>query len=273
MRALIAVLAAGVLAACSRVIPAKPPMWRVTGGRATAWLLGSMHVLPDHVDWQDGVVARAIADADTLVLESNPEATSDFNAIAKTTGMQPLARRLSSDQREALRRAIARAGLSENALDGYKDWSAAVMLGAGDAAHAGASPQRGVDAQLWQRFARHRRATLALERVGAQLRVLDALPPALQHLMLEEAVSGAPYDSVLRAWSNGDVAALDRSTGAQNLRAFLVVSPNRRWSAWIARRMAHPGTLLIALGAGHFVGTESIVAMLASRGFNVARVQ
>jgi uncharacterized protein YbaP (TraB family) len=273
LRALIVALAAAALASCSLSTPAKPSMWRVSDGDTTVWLLGSMHLLPSGTDWRGDAVDGAIADADALVLESDPQAKGDFESVAKAPGLTPLAERLGPDKQDALRKAIARTGQPGDAFDGYKDWAAAVMLGTGDALDAGATTKNGVDAQLWADFKRRKRGTIALEEPGAQLHALDILPPELQHLMLEDAIAGPGYDSVLGAWSDGDVAALDKATGPKNLRAFLVVAPNKRWSDWIAKRMAQPGKLLVAVGAGHLVGKDSIVEMLTARGFNVVRVQ
>ncbi len=272
-RLLIVMLTAAALASCSVSTPAKPPMWRVSDGDTTVYLLGSMHLLPSGTDWRDEAVNAAIADADTLVLESDPQAKTDFAAVARAPGLKPLAERLGPDKQNALMKAIARTGQPESAFDDYKDWAAAVMLGTGDALEAGATAKRGVDAVLWTDFKRRKRTTIALEQPGAQLQALDILPPELQHLMLEDAITGPGYDSTLGAWSDGDVAALDKATGPKTLRAFLVLAPNKRWSGWIAKRMAQPGKLLVAVGAGHLVGEQSIVEMLTAKGFKVERVQ
>ena len=271
-RALIAVALAGLLAACSLASePATPPMWKVSDGDTTVWLLGSMHLLPPGTDWRDAAVDRAIGDADTLVLESDPDATSDFDALAKAPGLPPLAERVSPDRREALDKAIARTGQPADAFDGYKDWAAAVMLDTGDAIDAGATAKDGVDATLWDAF--RGKTRVALEAPGAQVRALDILPPQLQSRMLDEALDGPRYESVLDAWSRGDLVALDQASASKELRPFLVTAANRRWADWIAARMGQKGKLLVAVGAGHLVGQDSIADLLAAKGLKVERVQ
>ena len=41
---------------------------------------------------------------------------------------------------------------------------------------------------------------------------------------------------------------------------------NGRWADWIAARMQTPGTVFVAVGAGHLVGKDSLLVRLAERG-------
>ena len=273
VRALVAsVVGALGLTACSLASePAKPPLWKVSDGDTTVWLLGSMHLLPRGADWRGGVVGQAIDGADTLVLESDPTDTKDFDAIAKDPALPPLAKRVDAGRGDALDKAIARTGKPADAFDTYKDWAAAVMLGVGDAQDAGATGQDGVDAVLWSAFRGKRRVTL--EAPGVQVRALDLLPAQLQHRMLDEALDGPRYEQVLGAWRDGDLAALDKAGPSKELRPFLVTAANRRWADWIARRMGQQGKVLVAVGAGHLAGKDSIVDLLTAKGFKVERVQ
>ena len=48
---------------------------------------------------------------------------------------------------------------------------------------------------------------------------------------------------------------------------------NERWAEWVARRLETPGTVFVAVGAGHLAGEVSVQAMLAERGLATERVQ
>lgn len=270
-RALMLIMLAGALTACPLARePAKAPLWRVSDGDTTIWLMGSIHLLPPRIDWRTDAVDRAM-DSDTLVLESDPNATGDFDAIGKAPGLPPLAKRVGADRQEALARAIERTGQPGDAFDGYKDWAAAVMLATGDALDSRASTKNGIDAQLWANFKGRQR--MALEKPGDQLRALDILPPQLQARMLDETLDGADYDTTYEAWATGDLAAIDKVGPSKELRPFLVTSANRRWADWIATRMGQPGKVLVAVGAGHLAGKESIPDLLKAKGLKVERVQ
>jgi uncharacterized protein YbaP (TraB family) len=83
---------------------------------------------------------------------------------------------------------------------------------------------------------------------------------------------------MLDAWSRGDVAGIAASfntdeTMTPELRRVLLTGRNARWTDWIERRLARPGTVFIAVGAGHLAGEGSVIADLAARGLRAERVQ
>lgn len=271
LRALMLVALAGALTACPMARePAKAPLWRISDGDTTIWLMGSIHLLPPRIDWRTDAIDRAMG-ADELVLETDPTATGDFDAIGKAPGLPPLAKRIGADRQDALARAIERTGQPGDAFDGYKDWAAAVMLATGDALNSRASAKNGIDAQLWGKFKDRQR--VALEKPGDQLRALDILPPQLQARMLDETLDGADYDTTYEAWATGDLAAIDKAGPSKELRPFLVTTANRRWADWIAARMATKGKVLVAVGAGHLAGKDAIPELLKAKGLKVERVQ
>ncbi len=88
----------------------------------------------------------------------------------------------------------------------------------------------------------------------------------------------ADYRQLLDAWTGGDPAAIERAyndafADAPALRMALVEQRNRAWADELTRRAAGPGTMFIAVGAGHLVGPAGLPALLSARGFRVARVQ
>jgi len=264
-----------------RPAPARPALFLVRDADTRIWLFGTIHALPPSVDWETPAVTRAIASSDQLVTEiakPNPAVISAlFVKLARRGGLPPIAARLPADHRDALDHAIANAGESAATLDRLETWAAAVTIDSGRARAAGATPADGVETVLAARFAGkpHR----AFESAGSQLRFFDTLSERDQRLLLARTVEDSSgYPALLAAWSAANVAALARSNdrlfaGAPGLEAALLTNRNARWSRWIAQRMKQPGTIMIAVGAGHLVGPKSLVAMLRAGGLSVTRVQ
>ena len=51
-----------------------------------------------------------------------------------------------------------------------------------------------------------------------------------------------------------------------------VARRNARWADWVSARMAQPGTVFVAVGAGHLAGKGSVQALLGEKGLKVERV-
>jgi uncharacterized protein YbaP (TraB family) len=57
------------------------------------------------------------------------------------------------------------------------------------------------------------------------------------------------------------------------LRDVLIRKRNIAWADWLAKRLEQPGQLLVAVGAGHLAGPDSVQKQLAKRGIKVTRVE
>ncbi len=47
---------------------------------------------------------------------------------------------------------------------------------------------------------------------------------------------------------------------------------NAQWAQWIAGRLDRPGTVFVAVGAGHLVGSDSLQVQLSQLGIKSARI-
>lgn len=263
---------------------AYPALWRVADADTTIWLFGTIHALPPGVDWQPPAVARAIAAADTLILEvppADPEAArAQFVALAEQPGLPPIAARVSSGERATLARGMAAAGQSAADLDGLKTWAAALTITAGAGHAEQASAAEGVEPVLTRRFAG--KAIGALETRDGQLRLFDRLPDAAQRVLLVQAAIDAQdaargYAHLFKAWVAGDEAGLAATVAPLRrdpaIGKALLTDRNARWADVITRRMARPGRVFVAVGAGHLVGAGSVVELLRKHGLRVERVE
>jgi uncharacterized protein YbaP (TraB family) len=52
----------------------------------------------------------------------------------------------------------------------------------------------------------------------------------------------------------------------------LFTERNAHWADWIAARMQTPGTVFVAVGAGHLAGKDSVLVRLAQLGIESRRV-
>ncbi len=279
-------LAALVLAGCARPAEVRPALWLVEGpGGQKAWLFGTIHALPQPVDWRSPAIEQALAGSDRLVLEvariDDDAATARvFAGLAQSPGLPPLEQRLASDERDDLAEALSADGFKPGALDGYETWAAALLLQQA-ATKAGASDSaNGIDRALLREYAK---PVEEFEGAAAQLAIFDRLPETAQRALLSAALTdpkaaASELERMAAAWAKADLALIDRETNDEFLsdpvlREALLTGRNRAWELRLTamlRAGAHP---FVAVGTAHLVGKDGLPAMLAAHGYKVTRLQ
>ena len=82
---------------------------------------------------------------------------------------------------------------------------------------------------------------------------------------------------MVEAWKRGDAATLARMMNEEEddpvLLERLLTNRNKAWAEWIDKRLDRPGTVFLAVGAGHLAGAGSVQDQLASKGIATNRVQ
>jgi uncharacterized protein YbaP (TraB family) len=141
----------------------------------------------------------------------------------------------------------------------------------------------GVEAVLRGNFTTAGKPIGELETNVQQFSFFDQLPEKAQVALLEGAIDDSKaadqeFTGMLGAWSKGDVKAIARTfdrdlAASPELAQALIHQRNANWKAWIEQRMTKPGAIMIAVGAGHLAGRDSVIAMLERDGFRVRRVQ
>ena len=114
-----------------------------------------------------------------------------------------------------------------------------------------------------------------------QIALFDSMPQDAQLSFLDETVEALPkakttLDEMVAEWIEGDADQLAALMNAELtdpvLRDRLLTSRNANWAGWIENRLAQPGTVFIAVGAGHLAGVGSVQDQLRKRGVKVRRV-
>ncbi|MCW0199548.1 TraB/GumN family protein [Sphingopyxis sp.] len=285
-RRLAAALLPLLLTACQAkpAVEARPAMWLVADDDTRIYMLGTMHALPAGTDWDAGKVAAAIGQADTLMLELSPQQLAEAGAVFRDLAPReaPLAigARLPAKALAGYRALEADEPFGGDGLD---DWAVLVLMGQRVAQHADLSPADGVEAGLTAAFRRAGKPIHGLESAKAQLMLFERLDPATQRALLVRAAANIDHAeqdarAMAAAWSRGDAAALAKIVNEDvdavpAARKALLTDRNRRWTAWVERRLDQPGTVLMAVGAGHLVGDDGVPTMLAAAGYKVVRVQ
>ena len=267
---------------------ADPAMFVVHDTDTTIYLFGTFHALDGKSDWFNDEVKAAFDASGELVMEAVlPESFASLQPLIARYAIDPQGRTLPSrlDARtyRALQEALAGAGLPPTAFDRYEPWYAALALAVLGTQRLGLGGEAGPETVLTAAANARHIPIGELEGFELQLRMLDEMPEAMQLAQLAETIAQneeipAKLAPMLAAWSAGDVERLaalmneEEDESDRRLHALLFTTRNANWARWIEERMARPGTVFIAVGAGHLAGPDSVQSALAARGLHAERV-
>jgi uncharacterized protein YbaP (TraB family) len=276
-------------ASVAQTAAAHPALWAVSDEDTTIYLFGTIHLLPDNYSWRTPAIDQAIANSGSLYVETivdprNPQPLiTAMRTLGYSNGLPPIADRVEPAKRPLLEAAIAKSGIPRPYFDKMETWAAAFTLLGIQYKEIGLAGENGPEQTLRDAFAAARKPVGQLETNAEQLGFFDVLPESAQRSLLEGAIEPAKSASVdfsqmLRGWANGDVDAIAKTFNhdlaeSPALRETLLDRRNANWSRWIEQRMAEPGVVFLAVGAGHLAGSDSVQAMLQREGYRVTRIQ
>lgn len=271
------------------VAAAAPAMWKLADEDTTIYLLGTFHLLPADHEWRDARIDDAIAASSELVLETNIDPANPMaiapivQELGLTPGQTPILERVPEDKRDALTAAIKETGMPAQVFDMMDSWFAGFTLVGVQIQKLGLTAEAGVEHDLRTTFVEAGKPIGELETPREQLSYLDTLSQGAQDAFLVEALEDpsemkAMLDKMLVAWTTGDVDTIAETfnedyENSDELMQAMLYRRNAKWVEKLDARLDEPGTILVAVGAGHLAGEDSVIDMLEEKGLTVTRIQ
>jgi uncharacterized protein YbaP (TraB family) len=267
-------------------------LWEVTRPGAPdkpLYLTGSIHLgLPGQFTFPPSLEA-ALARSQALVVELDPDKANMQQTqklvlrLGTYTPPDGLNAHLSEETRARLPAVLQQVGLPAAAVERMRPWLLYVTLSVLELQRAGYSESGGIDRLLLSK-ARDTQRIVELETMEAQLSMLASLPDPVQDLMLREQLEQSPLMAatlarMTTAWEGGNPDALADVLFAQakdpTYQPFyeaLFFARNRRMADQLAALIEQPETHFVVVGAGHLVGREGLLDLLARKGFQVRQL-
>jgi len=263
-----------------------PALWVIRDEDTTIYLFGTVHILKPGMTWFDEAVKTSFEASDELVIEMIKPDPAEMMKIVNDlaidkTGLA-LRDKLSADDRANYEATLTKLGLPVATFDALDPWFASVNISLIPLMRAGYASDQGVeDALLTQAKARKIKIT-GLETPEQQLGFFDNLPEDVQIRFLnftvdtiDEAIDG--MEQMVIEWANGNIVELGElmNAGLEDKVIYdtLLVNRNINWAEWVEQRMEQPGTVFMAVGAGHLAGDSSLQAVLDRKGLVARRIE
>lgn len=251
-----------------------PALWVVNDDDTIIYLFGTFHALDGTENWFKQAVKTAFSQSDQLILETLvPEPARMPQPPLPVISGKGTARMLPQNQAPSpmVQLAPSASFLATTKL---------VMTGA---RAKGLSTSQGADAVLRDAADQCGKPVGGLESFEFQLRMFSSLPPAVgpagpSHDAQTVHALGTILSQLEAGWGRGDIdgtfTPLLRQMRSQSPQIYqtMFVERNTRWAHWIANRLKTPGTIFVAVGAGHLSGPDSVQQQLAMLGVKSARV-
>ena len=264
-------------------IAAGPALWQVSDADTTIYLFGTVHALPKDKQWFDARIERAWDASDEFVTEIDvTQVGASGQALAAAATLpagQNLRQLMTPENRQQFEEAMVALGLPVEAFDTVDPWYASITMSLLPLLRTGYSPDSGVEQNLGGKVGTRKRD--ALETVQDQVNLFDKMPLDAQLSFLDQTVEALPeasvsLDQMVAEWAEGDAAQLAALMNSELsnpiLRDRLLIQRNANWAVWLDNRLKAPGTVFVAVGAGHLAGSGSVQDKLRKRGIKVRRI-
>ena len=268
------VVAAAALAAATPTAaspspqPAEPAMFVVHDADTTIYIFGTFHALDGQTQWFGDRVRDAFEQSDELVLET---------LIPEKPGLA----------------ALANPGFRPPSVIPSASFLATTRMAISAGRERGMQVDNGADMVLRHAAEAEGKEVEGLETLQLQIDMFNRMPIAPAPLRTAaapaprvgqpvaggrqmESLSNAMAD-MQAAWKRGDQSVFagmleQLKTTSPDAYRMMFTERNERWADWIRARMQMPGTVFVAVGAGHLAGKDSLLVRLAERGLPSQRV-
>jgi uncharacterized protein len=277
--------AAATLITAAATAPDRHFLWRISKGRDSLYLVGSVHALnPDDYPLPQAM-ETAFQNSSALVEEINLT-TVDSAAMqqeALRVGAYPPGKSLRDELPPDVYGKVAteaqKLGIDMQRLDKLRPWLGSIAILDMQLKQAGYTSSAGVDHHFADEAQMRGKRVIGLETPRFQLRLLADLPAKVQQDMLlqslDQAVNFAQeMQQLINAWEKGDTAGLEKIL-KQDFGSYpqayklLIADRNRAWMPELKRLMLSGRRYFVVVGALHMVGADGLLARFKKEGYKV----
>jgi uncharacterized protein len=252
-----------------RVFPdARPALWVVNDHDTVIFLFGTFHALDGQSEWFNDEVKTAFSASNELILET---------LVPKMPPM-PVVR---APVPQAFRPGAPVGPVGPVAGSASFLSTSKMVMSAGKT--RGMSTDKGADTILRAAAEESGKQVGGLESFEYQLRMFGSMrtntptPKNPEEAAKVSAALAAMLEKLQDAWNRGDIESFapmleDMRVRSPEVYKLLFADRNARWAGWIAQRLQQPGTVFVAVGAGHLAGRDSVQSKLSEAGIRSARI-
>ena len=262
--------------------------WKATSATTEVYLMGSIHLGKEDFYPLAKEIEDGFDKAKYLVVEAD-EGKMDpgkLQAMVLQRGMyaegDALGNHVSKEMMKNVGELCERLGLPQVAVERMKPWLLSLTASVMSVQKAGYSPALGVDRHFLGQAKEKSKEVLELESAEFQINLISGFAEDVQAKFLASTLEEAAnvqerMTAMVKAWSSGDAAALEKEMARRpETAAFqekLIDERNVTMAKKIGGYLNTKDIHFVVVGAAHLIGEKGIVKLLAKDGFKVEQLE
>ncbi len=253
-------------------------MWKITSGKATVYLLGSIHIARQNLYPLDKKIENAFDGSDNLVVEININNVKPLELLKKAMyqDSNTLEMNVSKETFDLLKEKFAQFKIPITNFNKVKPWLAATILIDMELKANGYDEKYGIDKHFLDKADEKR--ILELETADEQMNLfddIDKFPDDFVKYSLEDMKNTVEnVDELYNAWEKGDTKTFEElmnipNENEPNLKEILKKlfdDRNKKMESKIENFLENGGKYFVVVGAGHIIGNKGIIKLLNDKG-------
>jgi uncharacterized protein YbaP (TraB family) len=283
-------LAASLLAlAPASTALAQSSVWKVTRGKSTIYLGGTVHVLREEDFPLPAEFDIGFQESDELWFEvsmaemTSPAVAGRLLRESVLPGGETLESRLTPEAWQALADYCQASGLSLATMGRFKPGVLVMNISIFEYTKLGMH-QQGVELFYEKLAVQYDKPTRGLETAAEQFGFIESLGAGDPSALILQTIHDIPkmeqlMETMISAWRRGDLRTLDATimkelaTSTPEVTAVLVDQRNRNWIPRIMPMFQTESVEFVLVGAGHLPGKNGLIALLKKQGCKVRQVK
>ncbi len=269
-------------------------LWKATKGESAAFLLGSIHIVPDDIYPLNSAIEKAFESSDLLAVEADMSSLDQTKVqmLTMQKGLyldgNSLEKVLDYETYRSLEAALDSLKLlSISQVKIMKPWLAAITVPQLLIMKYGYSLDNGIDMHFLKAAKKRNMKILELESAEFQIELISGFSEDLQVRFLKSALKETgnfkqKFDQMVSAWKKGDAKGMDKIINDElkkdkelapvydKLIGERNITMTGKIDGWLKENKKE--TYFIVVGAGHLTGNGGIVELLKKKGYKLEKL-
>lgn len=265
----------------------KHPLWVIQTPHNKVYFLGSVHILDKKAYPLPEVMEKAYKESQIVVFEINLDEMKDLELIKWTQQIstypegEGLKQKINPELYKMLEQKMASFHMPMIVVEKLKPWMVAITLTFLEFGRLGFDPSLGVDQHFFNRATKDGKEKQFFETAKSQLEIFNRMSPEDQENFLKQTLHDlgevkTTIKNLMDSWKNGDMEKLslflnDSFKDYPKLYDDIIVERNKNWIPHIEKLLNQNKNVLVIVGCLHLVGKDSVLDMLAKKGYQASQ--